>query len=146
MVIVLAQFVLTFLALQERQNFRWEISEGDHTNAKESWKIEYTSQEIIDGAARMIFRMVRAKLALRKAKRDLILEGDFILANTNMEVVLGMLIFLLSDVDMGLQRAYLKELHNVETMLFDRHQVIKFIRFSNLFAYRVCPAFLKAVY
>ena len=38
------------------------------------------------------------------------------LADTSTEVVLGMLFFPLSDVDMGLQRACLEELHNAEVM------------------------------
>lgn len=89
--------------------------------------------------------MVRAELALREVRRDLILRKDFLLADTSMEVVLGMLFFPLSDTDMGLQRACLKELHNTETMTFDQHQVIKLICLLSLSTYRVYLAFLKVV-
>ena len=44
------------------------------------------------------------------------------LADTSMEVVLGMSFLLLSDADMGLRRASLEELHNAEAMPFDCHQ------------------------
>ncbi len=94
----------------------------------------------------MISRMVRAELTLREARRDLILGRDFLLANTSMEVVLGMLFFPFSNADMGLQRACLKELYNAKTMPFDQHQVIKLIRLSSLSVYQVRLVFLEVIY
>lgn len=69
----------------------------------------------------MIFRMVKVELTLRKARRDLIFRGDFLLADTSMELVLRMLFFPLYNANIGLQRACLKELHNIKTMFFDQH-------------------------
>ena len=66
--------------------------------------------------------MVRAELASRQAGKDLILGRDILLADTSIEVVLGILFLPLSDADMGLQRACLEELHNAEAIPFGHHQ------------------------
>lgn len=54
----------------------------------------------------------------------MILGKDFVLADTSIEVILGMFFFLFSNTDMGLQRAYLKELYNIEIMSFSQYEEV----------------------
>ena len=62
------------------------------------------------GSALATSRMVRADFVWK----DLILGGDFLLVDTSMEVVLGILFCPLSDANMDLQRPCLEELQKTE--------------------------------
>ena len=66
------------------------------------------------GSALATSRMFRADFVSRQARKDLILGGDFVLVDTSMEVVLGILFCPLSDANMDLQRPCLEELHKTE--------------------------------
>lgn len=45
----------------------------------------------------------------------MILERDFLLTNTNIKIVLGILFFPLFNMDISLQNAYLVELNNAKS-------------------------------
>lgn len=53
--------------------------------------------------------MVRARLTLRKARIDLMFEEDLMLADTSIEMIIGMYFFPFSDAEFELQRACLEK-------------------------------------
>ena len=67
--------------------------------------------------------MIKIKLVLKQAEKDLIFGKDILLSDICIEVyVLRMLFFPFFNTDMNLQRVDLEELNNAETISFGHYQ------------------------
>lgn len=86
--IVLVQFAIIILTIWECQDFPWKELIKVQINWEKGLKLGYTGWEIIDSSIQVTFRIVRADFALRQVGGDLILRGDFLLADTNIEMIL----------------------------------------------------------